>query len=175
MNETIIVKHPWKIANVILGYKYYKQSLRSYRISTLLSVVVGTLHLAIGIYIILSNNNYVDLNSLFFILSGIFLLFINKINFLYFVHRIKQLNYENKQLEWEIDRDKIVYRMLNSLEITLSWKLIKGILDTPEGFLIFPQHNVFYWLPKNAFDNESDIAHFVFIALDKVKNWQQVK
>ncbi|MEM7760605.1 MAG: YcxB family protein [Cyanobacteria bacterium P01_A01_bin.40] len=174
MNETIVIKHLWKTENVVVGYKYYRQSKNSYRVTDLVYKISGTVFLVLGVcnLIFLLNLNF---GSLFLIGSGIFLLLRNKINLLYFIHKCKQLKYENKQLEWEISEDKIVYRMLNLLETTLNWELIKGILDTPEGFLIFPHPNTYYWLPKSAFNNEADIAHFVFIAQDKVKNWQQIK
>ncbi|MEL6439416.1 MAG: YcxB family protein [Cyanobacteria bacterium J06621_8] len=174
MNKTIIVKHLWKINNVIVGYKYYKKSLTSYHITTLFGFIIGIFNIFLGVYLILSNESRFAWDSLFCILTGIFLLSMNKINLIYFIHRMKRTKYENKQLEWEISEDKIVYRMLNLLETTLNWELIKGIIDTPQGFLIL-QPNLYYWLPKNAFNNDEDIAQFLLIAQDQVKNWQKIK
>lgn len=174
MNKTIIIKHLWKLENIVIGYKYFQKNKTSYRITDLVYKISGSALLAVALYNIIIRLN-LNFETLLFTISGLFLLSAKKINHFYFINKIKQLNYENRQLEWEISEDKIVYRMLNLFETTLNWELIKGILDTPEGFLIFPQPNLYYWLPKSAFDNEADIAHFVFIAQDKVKNWQQIK
>ena len=78
-------------------------------------------------------------------------------------------------MEWEISNENIVYRMINLFETKMSWDLIQGVLDTPESFLIYPQEQMFYWLPKHAFENEEDIAQFVYLAKDKVKSWQEIK
>ncbi|MBE9047982.1 YcxB family protein [Pleurocapsales cyanobacterium LEGE 10410] len=85
------------------------------------------------------------------------------------------MNYENKLIEWEINNEKIVDRMINLYESTYSWELIRGVVDTPKGFLLYPQQHLFYWLPKSKFSSEEDIAHFAFIAKNNVKNWQQIK
>ena len=88
--------------------------------------------------------------------------------------KCKQLNYENIQVEWEISTDKITHRMINLSESSFTWELIKSVLDTPYGFLLYLQKNLFYFIPKDGFSQPEDIAQFAYFAQDKVKNWQQI-
>ena len=172
MDETIYLKYPWKTEDIVTGYKYHRKSNNLYCILDIVYLVVGMVNIILGLYNVFVRS---DPSSWSSILFGTFFLFINKINLFFFARNFKKLNYENKPIEWEISQNKIVHRMINLSESTFNWDLIKGILDTPEGFLLYPQQNMFYWLPKREFNNDEDIAYFAFIAQDKVKNWQQIK
>lgn len=172
MDETIYLKYPWKTEDMVTGYKYHRKSANVYRILEIVYIVIGISNIIFGLYGVFVNSDSGSWTSIIF---GIFFLFINRINLFFFARNFKKLNYENKQVEWEISKDQIVHRMINLSESRFQWALIQGVSDTPEGFLLYPQKNMFYWLPKSEFKNEEDIAHFAFIAQDKVKNWQQIK
>jgi YcxB-like protein len=135
-------------------------------------LVIAIFHILLGLRSLLTLG---DLGAISTIIVGLIFIFFSKFNLISFAHNIKRLNYENKEIEWEISRDKIVNRMINLTELTCSWELIRVVLDTPKGFLLYPQTNMFYWLPKQAFAKEEDIALFAFIAQNKVKNFQQIK
>lgn len=172
MNETIYLKYPWKTEDIVTGYKYHRKSTNAYRIVTAVYLVIGIVNIILGLYGVFIRSNSSSWSSVAF---GSIFLFANKISLFFYTQNFKKLNYELKQVEWEINKDKIIYRMINLSESTFNWELIQGVSDTPAGFLLYPQKNLFYWIPKNAFNNEEDIAHFVFIAQDKVKNWQRIK
>ncbi len=172
MDETIYLKYPWKTEDIVTGYKYHRKSNNLYRVLAVIYLLIGIINIILGLYNVFIRSDYSYWSSIVF---GTFFLLINKINLFFFAQNFKKLNYENKQVEWEINKDKIIHRMINLSESTFQWDLIQGISDTPDGFLLYPQKNMFYWLPKSEFNNEEDIAHFAFIAQDKVKNWQQLK
>ncbi|MEM7760604.1 MAG: YcxB family protein [Cyanobacteria bacterium P01_A01_bin.40] len=172
MDETIYLKYPWKTEDIVKGYKYHRKSANVYRILTIVYLIIGIVNICLGLYGIFVRQ---DSGSWSSVVLGIFFLFVNRINLFFYARNFQKLNYENKQVEWEISKDKIIHRMINLSESTFNWDLIQGISDTQEGFLLYPQKNMFYWLPKSAFNSEEDIAYFVFIAQDKVKNWQQIK
>ena len=171
MNKNIHLKYLWKVQDIITGFKYHRKSSTAYRILDIIYLIIGIKNILLGLRGIFILNN---LGSLSTIVFGIFFLLINKLQLYFYGRSFKKLNYENKQVEWDFSQDKIIHRLINLSESTLSWDLIHGILDTPHGFLLYPQQNQFYWLPKAAFSNEEDITHFVFIAQDKVPNWQKI-
>lgn len=173
MNETIYLKYPWKAQEVIIGAKYHFKNSYDRKIANIIYFVLAIFHILLGLYGLFVSHP----SSVFLILLGLYFIALSKLQFILFVRNIKRSNYEKKkvEIEWEINRDKIVYRVINLTEFTCSWELIQGVLDTPEGFLLYPKKNRFYWLPKSAFEKEEDIALFAFIAQDKVKNFQQTK
>ncbi|MGL5075961.1 MAG: YcxB family protein [Waterburya sp.] len=172
MDETIYIKYLWKTKDVVKGYNYHRKSSTLHRTLTIIYLIFGTYNLVFGLYRLIFTLNFSFLLSIAF---GLFFLFYNRITVFFFVRNFEKLNYENKQVEWEISKTKIVSRIINLSESTFNWDFIQGILDTPTGFLLYPQKNLFHWLPKRGFANEEDIAHFVFIAQDRVKNFQQIK
>ncbi|MGL5939402.1 MAG: YcxB family protein [Waterburya sp.] len=172
MDETIYIKYLWKSKDVVKAYNYHRKSSTLYRTLTIIYLIFGTYNLVFGLYRLIFTLNFSFLLSIAF---GLFFLFYNRITVFFFARNFEKLNYENKQVEWEISKTKIVSRIMNLSESSFNWDFIQGILDTPTGFLLYPQKNLFHWLPKSGFANEEDIAHFVFIAQDKVKNFQQIK
>lgn len=171
MNETIYLKYFWKTKDMIKGYKYHLKTTNIYKIIILSSRLLGIIALVQGLYQAFTD---FELRALFTIFLGFFYLSFKRYFIYLFSRNCKQLDCENKQVEWKIDNSKIVYRIINLSESKLSWDYIKGVLDTPEGFLLYPQKNQFYWLPKSEFDKKTDIAQFAFIAQGNVKNFQQI-
>ena len=171
MNEPIYIKYLWHTEDMVKAYKYHRRSSTIFRLMDFAYIAIGVINIAIGLYNVFIEQRFESVGSILF---GLFFLVVNKIQLYFYGRSYKKLNYENKQVEWEISNDKIVHRMLNLSESSLNWDLIHGVLDTPEGFLLYPQQNLFYWLPKEAFDSKEDIARLAYLAQDKVKNWQQI-
>lgn len=173
MNKTIYLKYPWKTKDMVEGYKYHLKGSSLHRILKIFLLVIGIFTLGSGLLVILFKS--FNSNSLFSIFIGLYCLFNYQITTFFFEQNLRKLNYENKQVEWEISEDKIVSRMINLSESILNWEIIIGIIDTPKGFLLYHQQTLFFWLPKKRFENDEDIAQLAFMAQDKVKNWQQIK
>ena len=172
MNEPIHVKYLWQTKDIVKAYKYHRRSSTAFKLLDLSYLAIGIVNIAIGLHGVIIEQRLESIGSIIF---GIFFLVINKIQLYFYSRSFNKLNYEHKQVEWEIGQDKIVHRMINLAESTLSWDLVYGIADTPEGFLLYPQQNIFYWLPKEAFESKEDIAQFAYLAQDKVKKWQQIQ
>jgi hypothetical protein len=176
MNETIFIKHSWKAEELTKGAKYHFKSSLARKIVSIIYFILAVCYILFGLYGLLIVSSSGAMFSIFLGLLFLFLfLFRHKLNMFFFAKNVKKLNYENKEVQWEVNRDKVVYRIINLAESTFNWELIQGVLDTPEGFLLYPQKNTFYWLPKAAFEKEADIALFAFIAQEKVKNFQHTK
>ncbi len=52
----------------------------------------------------------------------------------------------------------------------MQWNVIFESVETPEGILIYPQKNLFYWLPRTAFATESDYTNFRDLIASKTKH-----
>ena len=173
MDKAIYIKHLWQTKDLVQAYKDHKKSSKYFWLSRLIVLGLGIINLLFGLFGLFSepSNKF----AIFQIVIGLFLLMGEVISNWFYQYRCKKIDYDNRQVEWEVREDKIVYRMINLSESTFSWELIKGILETDQGFLLYPQKNLFYFIPKTGFQQPEDIAHFVFIAQDQVKNFQQIK
>lgn len=110
MDETIYIKYLWKTEDIVRAYKYHLKSSTLYRILTVFYILIGIIHTSFGLFSFFSSRN---LGSLFYIVIGLFFLFNNRITVFFFVRNFEKLNYENKQVEWEISKTKIVSRIMN--------------------------------------------------------------
>ena len=55
-------------------------------------------------------------------------------------------------------------------ESFLPWDLVVKSLFTPDGVLVYPQLNLFNWLPKTAFTSETDYNRFLDLLAAKTKH-----
>lgn len=51
-----------------------------------------------------------------------------------------------------------------------TWEHIFESVTTPQGVLIYPQKDIFYWLPKTAFNSEADYNRFLDLLAAKTKH-----
>jgi hypothetical protein len=173
MDRTIFIKHLWQIDDLVQAYKYHKKSSKYFWLSRFIIFGLGIVNLLFGIISLFSGDP--NMFNGFQLAIGLILIMSEIISNASYRYRCKKLNYAGRQVEWEVMKDKITHRMLNLSESTFTWELIIGVLDTPKGFLLYPQRNLFYFIPKSGFQQQEDIAHFAFLAQDRVKNWQQIK
>jgi len=173
MQAPICIKYSWNTNDLVRAYKYHKQSSKYFWLSRFIVFGLGIINLLFGIWGLFSNPS--NKFAIFQIAIGLILLLSELISNAVYRYRCKQLNYENRQVEWEVGEEKIVHRLINLTESTFTWELIRGVLDTPKGFLLYPQKNLFYFIPKAGFQTSEDVAQFVYIAQDKVKNFQHLK
>ncbi|HAL70522.1 MAG TPA: hypothetical protein DCP71_01970 [Verrucomicrobiales bacterium] len=55
-------------------------------------------------------------------------------------------------------------------ETFLPWNLVVKSMATPDGVLVYPQQNLFNWLPKTAFSSESGYARFLQLIASKTQH-----
>ncbi|MEB3158792.1 MAG: YcxB family protein, partial [Synechococcus sp.] len=48
-----------------------------------------------------------------------------------------------------------------------SWELVTKLEERPLGFLLFPQPQIAFWLPKHGFENDAEIERFRALAESK--------
>lgn len=55
-----------------------------------------------------------------------------------------------------------------------SWKKVYEFLDTPAGFLIYPQKNLYYWIPFSGFSTHQEFENVRAIAKANVNRYAAV-
>lgn len=70
-------------------------------------------------------------------------------------------------LEWLITPESLQFRNGNS-ESRLQWSAIVKAILTPRGFLLFPNDQFFYWLPRSGIRDEQDFAKLAKWVADQV-------
>ena len=84
------------------------------------------------------------------------------------IKRIPTLGHE---ISWQFDEDNISATMPEG-DFSAEWASMKDSLIAQNGALIYPQNNVFYWLPESAFTSAADfqqIRHFIENSVPKHK------
>jgi hypothetical protein len=51
-----------------------------------------------------------------------------------------------------------------------AWEHIVESVRTPDGVLIYPVKDIFYWVPKSAFTSEADYTRFLDLLAAKTKH-----
>ena len=72
----------------------------------------------------------------------------------------------NNTITWHIN-DSELRNMTKGSEARFVWDKILKIWEKKEGFFIFTQPRIFFWIPKHGFQNENDIELFREIAKSK--------
>ncbi len=77
------------------------------------------------------------------------------------------------QIEWEISPDKICATTdLGHSEV--SWQTFLKYLVTPNGILLYPNEQIFHWLPRHGFASDADFQTVVEFAQSKIERRYQV-
>jgi hypothetical protein len=63
----------------------------------------------------------------------------------------------NKKIVWRFDEQKVEDSTDGASTVRVRKNLIE-IKEVHDGFLIFPQARIAYWVPKKAFSSEADIS-----------------
>jgi len=57
---------------------------------------------------------------------------------------------------------------------SLSWSKVYRLVDTTDGFLIYPQATMYYWAPFSGFGNNSEVEDVRQVARSKVMTYKRV-
>ncbi|MBW3599377.1 MAG: YcxB family protein [Planctomycetes bacterium] len=93
-------------------------------------------------------------------------------------HRFLARQYEripekDSHVRWEAFPDRFVIKTAASCYET-SWSVITRVVRTPQGFFVYPQRYLWYWLPAHAFKNPADTERFAQFAQAKVAQYEEV-
>ncbi len=74
-------------------------------------------------------------------------------------------------VKWEVHFDQISTKTETSSS-TLEWRMISRVFQATEGFLLYPNARILYWLPTHAFRDAANIEAFTKLAKSKVQNYE---
>jgi len=60
--------------------------------------------------------------------------------------------------------------LMNGADAAMDWSVILESVSTPDGVLIYPQKNLFYWLPKSAFATAAQYSELHNLVAAKTKH-----
>lgn len=63
--------------------------------------------------------------------------------------------------------------MSSASEAKVAWERIFRTIVTPDGVLIYPQKSIFWWLPRTAFESDSNYAGFTELIASHTK-WRKL-
>lgn len=59
---------------------------------------------------------------------------------------------------------------LKTSDSRADWTSLQDTYSTPDGCLLYPQRNIFFWLPKTAFTSEADYNRFLDLLVANTKH-----
>ncbi len=83
--------------------------------------------------------------------------------------RIQAMPVHGKVIRWFMTDENLKHEAGDSTSVT-PWSMILESVATPDGCLIYPQKNLFYWFPKFAFSSGSDEQRFLDLLAAKTKH-----
>jgi hypothetical protein len=77
------------------------------------------------------------------------------------------------ELEWQITPERLAVKCTaGSSEQT--WQLIRKVVRTPVGILLYSTEQIYNWLPRHGFSGDSDFERLSEIAKSKVQRFYHV-
>ena len=80
--------------------------------------------------------------------------------------RARKLPNLNTTIRWEITESDLQTTSEKDSS-RFSWELVTKLEERPLGFLLFPQPQIAFWLPKHGFKNDAAIERFRALAESK--------
>lgn len=104
---------------------------------------------------------------------GTYLLLFPKLLKFRFRKSVRKMPMYQKEITWTIDEEKVRLDVGgNTSENKLSSYFLVRI--TPKGILLYPQENIFYWIPRSGFASNEDFIQAVSIFKLHTK-WKESK
>jgi hypothetical protein len=104
-------------------------------------------------------------------LIGLFFLLGKTITYSSARRQFRRNPHKDAEISWYFSPDKISSAG-EGFDNSLAWNKVFKFVDTAEGFLIYPQKQLFYWVPFSGFKSESDVEGVRNLVKSKVSDYQ---
>jgi len=91
-----------------------------------------------------------------------------------FRRRFKKRPDNNKTVKWLISENELHSTVEGIGETTLNWASFSKAVHTPQGFLLYPNEQIYNWLPHHGFIDANDIARLSQIVKTKVVKYHNL-
>lgn len=164
MSMPITLKIPYEAGAYSRAFHWHwRQSPWSY-----LFLLLGVAFIAVAItqYFLPAPSTFWKVYGLCF--GGLFLArpFLRK---RYFSSQLKKSPIHGKEITFTL-QEKAITTQTDVSEGTIQWSAFYLTSTTPDGFLLYPQKNLFSWLPNESFGSESEVAEFAQLLSIQSKN-----
>ena len=168
MNEEITASYTFNADALLPAYRWHQRRKLRLRLSVFLVICVTAFIYG------LSSSREVPISI--YIVGGVAALLVGLLiwmasqyaNRFFWKRRINAMPVCGKEVKWIADKDT-VRCFLSGADSNIQWNLFYESVQTPAGTLLYPQRNLFYWLPKTAFASEADYSRFLDLLAAKTK------
>jgi hypothetical protein len=77
------------------------------------------------------------------------------------------------EIEWQVGSEKIFARSALA-QSEISWQAFTKMVRTPAGILLYPNDQMYHWLPRHGFASDAEFERFVKLAEGKIQRHYDV-
>ncbi len=81
--------------------------------------------------------------------------------------RFKKEPDRDREIDWEFSEDKIRVSTAHSNSERV-WHSYTKVVRTPEGILLYPNEEMYQWLPRSGFANDKEFVRFIELSAGKI-------
>lgn len=171
MDQPVIVKYRWTDEELIQSYRYHFRHLCRPAFRLGLNLIFAFNVLAGCILIPPGRSPFLGIVLL---VSGLYWFAILPFERPWTIRRrFAKRPDKNLELEWQITPERLAVRSTaHSSDFT--WQLIAKVVRTPLGILLYPNDQIFHWLPRHGFASDAEFERLAEIAKSKVQRFYDV-
>jgi hypothetical protein len=107
--------------------------------------------------------------------GGIYLLFLRKYDVRWSLRRhFKKRPDRDSRIVWTLGENDLQNKT-DASESRQNWSQIAKVRKASNGFLLYPNDKMFYWLPMNAFGSQEDRQRTEELLRSKIKDFADIK
>jgi len=169
MEEPIIIRYRWTAEELLRATRYFWRHMFSPRMRIILFCWAALLT-AVSFWVGLS-----PVTSWLFLVVLFYVFFVSDLTLGWSVRRrFKQRPDRDMEIEWRVTGEKLRVHSKHS-DSEVAWEAFaKGVI-APDGVLLYPNNQIFHWLPREGFASDSDFDKFVTLARSKLAKFHEVR
>jgi hypothetical protein len=173
MEQSVTIKYCWTADELLMAYRYhFRHTCRPvfrFGLHTIFALM-----LVAGIAGIIKGGDRFLATSIALVAAGIYWFAVRPFERRWMIRRqFAKRPDKNIELEWHVTSDQIQTR--NCLgHSEFSWQAITKLVQAPTGIMLYPNDQIFHWLPRHGFASDADFKEFIDLAKTKVQRHYNV-
>lgn len=173
MDQPVTIKYRWTADELLQAYRYhFRHTCRPvFRFG--LHIIFALMLLA-GVFGLLRESERFSARPIVFVVLGTYWFALRPFERRWMVRRrFSKRSDKDTELEWQVTPDQIQTRSaLGRSEF--GWQALTKVVRTPTGVMLYPNDQIFHWLPRHGFANDEDFERFVALAKSKIQRHYDV-
>jgi hypothetical protein len=157
VEEPIHCHYRWTLEEFVTAHQEYRRHTPQVRRILLILYAIALMLIAVAI-VRLANLGFNRVSVVLF-MFGISILAWRLLSGRALARMFAKLPDRDTDVHWQIYPDRLVIETPSS-KVETAWAGVARVMRTEQGFLIYPQPGLFYWLPFHSFSETSDIERF---------------